>query len=242
MDKINFCTLEQGNFLIRLLLAHILSDFILQSDKMAKEKAWLSPLMLGHIFIVAASTFILTFSWKITLAISISHYVIDSVKIALKNGVKKMQFRFFTIDQFFHFLTILGVCIYKFGLFYSCFDSLKFLFLNYKFTLYLLAYATVVWPMGYLIKFFLEKIMPQDATDNVEHGGRLIGQFERIIILTFVLLSQYEAIGFLITGKSIIRFADRNSEVKSEYVLVGTMMSYAFSILIGLGIKWLVNY
>ena len=61
-----------------------------------------------------------------------------------------------------------------------------------------------------------------------------------IIILTFVLLGQYEAIGFLITGKSIIRFAEQNPDVKSEYVLVGTMMSYSLSILTGLGIHWLI--
>ena len=75
---------------------------------------------------------------------------------------------------------------------------------------------------------------------KVENGGKLIGIFERIIILTLVLLNQYEAIGFLITGKSIIRFADKNSDLKSEYVLVGTMMSYALAILIGVITKWLL--
>ncbi len=61
-----------------------------------------------------------------------------------------------------------------------------------------------------------------EAKENkIEHGGRRIGQFEqRIIILTFVLLQQYEAIGFLITGKSIIRFAQRDENLRSEYVLV----------------------
>lgn len=77
--------------------------------------------------------------------------------------------------------------------------------------------------------------------DKIENGGRRIGQFERAIILTFVLLQQYEAIGFLITGKSIIRFAQRDENLRSEYVLVGTMMSYAFSILTGVLVRWLLN-
>ncbi|HWZ22996.1 MAG TPA: hypothetical protein VNW06_10105, partial [Cytophagaceae bacterium] len=68
-----------------------------------------------------------------------------------------------------------------------------------------------------------------------------IGIFERIIILTFVLLGQYEAIGFLITGKSIIRFANKEEHLRSEYVLVGTMMSYAMSIIVGVSINWLLK-
>jgi hypothetical protein len=55
-----------------------------------------------------------------------------------------------------------------------------------------------------------------------------------------VLLSQYEAIGFLITGKSILRFADGQKK-ETEYVLVGTMMSYAFAIIIAVLVKILLK-
>ena len=55
------------------------------------------------------------------------------------------------------------------------------------------------------------------------------------------LLNQYEAIGFLITGKSIIRFAQKDENLKSEYVLVGTMMSYAIAIITGVIINNLLN-
>jgi hypothetical protein len=87
----------------------------------------------------------------------------------------------------------------------------------------------------------LQNIVTTNDNDKLEHGGKLIGIFERIIILTLVLLNQYEAIGFLITGKSIIRFADHNSNLRSEYVLVGTMISYAMALLIGVLINNLLN-
>ena len=69
--------------------------------------------------------------------------------------------------------------------------------------------------------------------DQIANNGLRIGIFERIIILTFVILGQYEAIGFLITGKSLLRFASKDESLKSEYVLLGTMMSYAITIIIG---------
>jgi hypothetical protein len=56
-----------------------------------------------------------------------------------------------------------------------------------------------------------------------------------------VLLGQYAAIGFLITGKSIIRFANNDEHLRSEYVLVGTMMSYALAIMTGAAINWLLT-
>jgi hypothetical protein len=104
----------------------------------------------------------------------------------------------------------------------------------------------VIWPATYIVKFVLENIPPtiidssnsvecndQPPTNNRINAGALIGQFERIIILTLVLIGQYEAIGFLITGKSIIRFMQSDESLRSEYVLAGTMISYSIAILTG---------
>lgn len=67
------------------------------------------------------------------------------------------------------------------------------------------------------------------------HSGKLIGYLERCLILIFVVLSQYEAIGFLIAAKSILRFGEASSGTeKSEYVLAGTLLSLAFALLLGL--------
>lgn len=236
-----FFTMEQANYLVRLLLAHVISDFVFQTKNMAETKRWFSKYMFIHIFIVLVITFGLTFSWKMSMAVAISHWLIDGLKQQFQNNNVNEKYLFFCLDQSLHMLVLIGLWCYKFGLFSVCYETVKTLFINYNFSLLLLGYAIVVWPLGYLIRFALHKMISQENNPNIEHGGRLIGQFERIIILTFVLLGQYEAIGFLITGKSIIRFADRNSEVKSEYVLVGTMMSYSLSIIIGLMIKFLIK-
>jgi hypothetical protein len=66
------------------------------------------------------------------------------------------------------------------------------------------------------------------------HSGELIGWLERGLMLLFVIMSQYEAIGFLIAAKSILRFneASAGSE-KSEYVLTGTLLSMAIALVLG---------
>lgn len=232
---------EQGNLLVRLLLSHVVADFILQSKTMLENKTWRSRNMVTHIAVVFLATLLFSLSFKIALVVAFTHWLIDSCKAEMQKLNKYKEHTLFVIDQCLHLLVILYLWAFTFDLYQRCIKALLLPFQNYKISLYILAYSIVIWPLGYLIRFALHKMVPPTNADNIERGGKLIGQFERIIILTFVLLSQYEAIGFLITGKSIIRFADKNSEVKSEYVLVGTMMSYAFSILIGLGVKFLIK-
>lgn len=245
---------EQGNLLIRLLLAHIISDFVLQTDSMVQNKKWFSLEMLYHIVIVFLLTFLLSSLWKISLFIAVSHWITDGFKIQLKSkyeneplNIKQLRDKqLFIADQLVHFIIIAGIWFWYFGLSDKILKTISLPFTNYKFSLLLLGYIWLIYPVGYLIKFITQSIAHTNSRNtttqaNVEHGGKLIGQFERIIILTLVLFNQYEAIGFLITGKSIIRFADHNSDLRSEYVLVGTMMSYAIAILTGVTINFLLS-
>lgn len=69
--------------------------------------------------------------------------------------------------------------------------------------------------------------------DELENAGKLIGTLERILVLTLVILNQYEAIGFLIAAKSILRYKE-NDTTKTEYVLIGTMASFAIAMFLGI--------
>lgn len=68
------------------------------------------------------------------------------------------------------------------------------------------------------------------------HSGKLIGYLERGLMLFFVVTSQYQSIGFLVTAKSILRYSQLNNKEteKTEYVLVGTLLSFTISLVLGL--------
>ena len=74
--------------------------------------------------------------------------------------------------------------------------------------------------------------MPAD-NDSAFNAGALIGTIERWLILIFVCLQRYDALGLLIAAKSIIRFGDKET-AKTEYVLAGTLMSIFIAVLAGL--------
>ena len=58
--------------------------------------------------------------------------------------------------------------------------------------------------------------------------GRKIGTIERFIMLLFILMNQYAAMGLVLTAKSIARYDKIVKEEKfAEYYLLGTLFSTA---------------
>lgn len=69
--------------------------------------------------------------------------------------------------------------------------------------------------------------------ESLPSAGSYIGILERLFVLIFVLANQWQAIGFLIAAKSILRFGDiskAKSRKLTEYVLVGTLLSIGIAL------------
>lgn len=71
--------------------------------------------------------------------------------------------------------------------------------------------------------------------------GRIIGNLERVLLLIVVLQGSYEAIGFIIAGKGLIRSKDFDSRDFTEYFLVGTFTSTTLAIVVGLILKFALS-
>ena len=78
-----------------------------------------------------------------------------------------------------------------------------------------------------------EKAETLDGMEELPNAGKLIGILERILALTFILIGQYQAVGFLIAAKSVLRYKDTDT-LKTEYVLIGTMLSFGIAVVLGI--------
>ena len=242
MLNLNLFTEAEGIFLIRLLLAHLIADFLLQSKKMVENKKWISNAMFIHIFIVFIITFLFCQNILISIIISILHYITDGFKIQLSKNKKISQTLLFIADQLIHILTILLTWSIYFNISHKLIKEFLLPFTDFNLSLLLLSYVLVSTPFGYFIGLTTKRFQNQNNNETkTDKNGFLIGIFERLIILTFIILGEYSAIGFLITGKSIIRFSSKNEDLKSEYVLLGTMISYGMTIITGIIIKHLLQ-
>ncbi|HSP40636.1 MAG TPA: DUF3307 domain-containing protein, partial [Gillisia sp.] len=100
--------------LLQLLLAHILTDFLLQPKSWIEHKRKFkgrSYILILHSLIAGILTLIFLQDlslWYIALIISITHYLIDWWKL-MKN---RDDLKFFLIDQIFHILVIFLVWLY----------------------------------------------------------------------------------------------------------------------------------
>ncbi|MDO3624701.1 DUF3307 domain-containing protein [Mucilaginibacter sp. BT774] len=229
------------NLLLRLIVAHLLTDFVLQPTAWVnhkKQKKHRSGKLYLHVLVAGALIYLfsgLWHNWWLPLAIMVSHFVIDLWKLN-----RPETLTYFLLDQLFHILVVIALwMIVSFNL-HTVWNYLTALAQNTGFLLIVTGYVLVTWPLGYIIGMATEKW--REAAEVNKEGlakaGVWIGFFERLLILTFIISNQFAAVGFLIAAKSILRFSDKeNTQKKTEYVLIGTLMSFAFAAIIGIVIS-----
>ena len=207
--------------LIQLLLAHILTDFVIQSDKWVekKKKGLKSGYFWLHVILSGVFTYIILMQWTsfiVPLFILITHGIIDIWKIMkeLKNkNDKQPDTNYFFIDQLLHLLTIILAWMYLTNTFSQVFPSIMNFVIDKKSLTIFTAFIFIIWPAGKIIEKIAEPFRKELSTaDSLKNAGTYIGISERVLVLIFVLLGQYAAIGFLIAGKSILRVSRDNDE------------------------------
>ena len=214
-----------------LLLAHLVADFVFQTRVSCKSKAenhWRSVYHYAHSVIVFALAWLVTLNvrfWWCALIIGFTHFAIDMWK-----SYRKDDIRWFVVDQALHMLVLAGVA----WLWCSMNEWDMPFGVPIKYVALIIAIIVCWKPANIFIKLVLKRYsvnMPEEKPDCF-NAGALIGNLERWLIMVFVILQHYEAIGLLVAAKSIIRFGDKET-TKTEYVLAGTLMSIFIAVLAG---------
>lgn len=223
-------------WLIKLALAHMITDFILQPRSWVEARNarhFSAPQLYIHGIITAAvaGSFVGWRYWPVIIIILISHVIIDGWK-----SYQKQNITFFLLDQLFHLLVIF-IC---WAIIFLNIAAVKnwFNVFNSGLHFWLLCFATifVTTPAAILIGFMTKKWREQlEGSENLANAGKWIGIIERLIILVFVIMNQYSAIGLLVAAKGIIRFNEKDrQEIKTEYLVIGTLMSIIIAVIAGL--------
>ena len=228
--------------IVKLLLAHLLGDFLLQPfswvlDKESKKHK--STYLYIHTFLhgILAWLFVgeIAFGW-FALALALSHGFIDFLKLRFQK--KKTKRNWFVIDQILHLTTIALIA----GLYKNL--SVDFTVFDNQFWILITGILFLTKPSSIIIKNIISIWTPESKNkndDSLENAGNYIGIFERLFIFCFILTGHFEAIGFLLAAKSIFRFGDLK-EAKdrklTEYVLIGTLLSFGLALLAGLLVQF----
>jgi hypothetical protein len=79
---------------------------------------------------------------------------------------------------------------------------------------------------------------------DLQNAGKYIGILERLFVFLFIMSGYFASIGFLMAAKSIFRFGDltkSNDRKLTEYVLIGTLMSFGLAIAAGFCAKFVLK-
>lgn len=226
------------NLLLKLILAHLIGDFLIQPSHWVKdkfEKKYKSKYLYYHIGVHAlALLFILP--WKLEnvgmfITILTSHALIDMAKLQLDPKFNSRLL--FIIDQILHFGVLLMVVKFQDG-FTLSFDY----FSSDAFYALMIALIGVTFVSGVLLKVFMTRWMVYDYQEDqsLESAGWYIGMLERLFVFAFIIWGHWEAIGFLLAAKSVFRFGDLSNAKDrklTEYILIGTLISFGLAIMIG---------
>lgn len=227
--------------LTKLMLAHLLGDFLLQPLKMIEHKREYklrSIFLYLHFAIHGVLVFLFTQSWFITVTITLTHVVIDVTKVFTQNT--KNSRRWFFVDQCLHVGVILALVGWLHGIDYKMLNSWL---ANHLLIITALIFLTI--PSSVVIKKVISRWDPDpedNSPDSLERAGAYIGIIERLFVFTFVMSGQWNAVGFLIAAKSVFRFGDlkeSHDRKLTEYILIGTLMSVGLASIIGAVVKYL---
>jgi len=250
------------------ILAHVISDFLLQDDQLANKKKKNYKSLLKHSSIFWGTLFIVTFHYLslkspklllIQFILVLSHCIIDKSIIYLEKKTSN-HILLFIMDQLLHLVIILStytflknIEINPIGEYLNNLSIELFpLFQNlnqqdWYIIILILAGYLFVWEAGSIItRITLNNIIyPQNEKIKIietsNKAGSLIGKLERTLILTLVLSKSYASISLIFAAKSVARFKNFEDKDFIDYYIIGTFVSVITAILIGLILNLIVN-
>lgn len=223
-----------NEILILQITAHVLADFFFQRSSWVNEKEtkFVSKSHFIHAFIVFLTSYVLSFQFQfilVSFAIATLHLLVDIGKTFF---LKRFNKDLFFVDQAIHILAIFLIIRY---LTPQNLLTLPFC-TEQKYPGIMLGYLLCLKPANLSIRKIFEIYSIKMPPGGLPNAGRLIGNVERMLTLTFMLTGNYEVVGFIIASKSILRFKETDT-LTSEYVLVGTLLSFGIAVLTGMLLK-----
>ncbi len=222
---------------LQLLLAHIAGDFLFPAQsRLLKQLPITARHVLWYVLIHAialALAFQLELRYWPAFLFLLCTYIAGAVIAKSSYGRSHPRASFFLL-QAFYVASIIGV-----ALSYAPFRPPWHVLFGPDTLLLALALLMVTVVSATIIKVLIGQwpMKETSANDSLPQAGLYIGILERLFVFTFVVMGQWQAIGFLLAAKSVFRFGDlsKSKDRKlTEYILIGTLLSFGLALCCGL--------
>jgi len=237
------------SILLKLLVGHLVGDFLLQGDRDAANKASFRVLA-RHVMVhaVILTLVLLTHSqwvlrdWLVIGGLLTSHAVIDAITVRwLKPGGRRIA-----IDQIAHLSAIVVAAqLIAPGVLSEAWEWMRLQLRDSRNWWTAGGLAMAVWVgavvVGLLVKPYAERLKQRGGSaEGLEQAGRTIGKCERALIYLALITGNDAFIGFVVAAKALLRLPearDERAQGASEYFLVGTLLSVVWAVVAGLATR-----
>ena len=231
---------------VQLMIMHLIGDFYLQSDKVARCKNARisdnckactkckkgSSLNFGYVVLhslIYVIPFLLLLFMEniktvaaIVVALLLSHVLIDAIACWANKKAKATVV--FLIDQAVHFGVLYLICKY------ASLDMISSAYATpIKVTFIVLL---LIAPCSILINKLMEDTFPGSVSVGLFDVGSIIGILERLLVVIFAYLGDLAAIAIIITVKTWARTADLKKKGFRNRYLLGTLASLVLAALV----------
>jgi len=233
---------------IVMFLAHLVGDYVLQWDRLARWKSREVKGVLAHGLIVSMVTllFSLPFDpnwWPWALAIGLTHTAMDALPLALGKrisftGSGAAALARFLVDQSVHIAVILAVLIAS-G--YLTAPTLAVELLSElrasRWLAITLGYAFLTMPAWILVEFLVYGLVDGSAPDFSQAANKYVSSLERGLMTTCVLTGQMGLVPIVALPRLVFEGPRVKGSRQATLYVAELLASVALAVAIGLALR-----
>lgn len=228
-----------------LFIAHLIGDFVLQTEPMALKKGHVFSWLMLHALELGLITWLLCWSfavWPVVVVVFLTHLIFDWVKPRLKGH----PLQWYVVDQLAHVFTLLLCSVWMVRHMPFVTMPLSSL-LPPSAQVLVAAYLMILRPLTIGMGLFLQPWLNEfsRSTPNATSEGSItgltrssewIGNLERFFVLTSVVAQQEYLVAGLLIAKALMRAPElfkSEHRRRADYIIIGTFGSVGLAFAVG---------
>ena len=193
-----------------MFLAHLLGDYLFQTDSLARWKARSLMGILAHGGIVTLTTVVCAALvsprwWPYAMLIGLIHTVIDLVRARfLRTSNSAWELIWYLLDQLAHLAVIVLVVVHSDAVPRSVLTGVAALLTDPRVLAYTICYALLLNPAWVLLRFTVRGLWGPEAAPYLGQGEKVGPMVERVLIASCVLTGQFHLVPFVLLPRRVV--------------------------------------
>ena len=224
-----------------LYLSHLVADYLLQWDALARWKSREYKGVLAHGLIVLLVTWLFSMPfdpgwWRWALFIGLTHTAVDAIRPRL--GAYFPALPLFLLDQVVH-LSLITFALHSTG--YLAVPSLLAdaapLLHHKRLQVYVLGLVFVTMPAWVLVEFAAYGLLKGSAPDFAQAPNKYLSSLERALMTIFVVLGQFVLVPLVALPRLAVEWRQVSGGHRAPVYVTELLASVTLAVVVGLGLR-----